>query len=289
MKPTKYGVKLFEVCEVGGYCSFFKLYSGRSQHPAGTRTFALAFELLENAGLLDKGHHLFTDRYYTSPQLAMSLHQRQTYLCGTVNRNKAGMPADFHAGGLRQGEMLVRHDSEGCMNVIQWRDKRDVFLISTTEQPRMVHTAARRPGAQPHNRPNIVHTYNSGKDGVDQNDQLCGYYSMERKSMKWYKKVFWRLIGIATVNALIVYKEVTGSTISHLDFVKQLIRDLLLEGQPMHAHRQPRLPQQQHQQSLRLLPGNHYPQPHPPTPSKHNPCKTCIVCSHVKRRVSLSV
>ena len=192
------------------------------------------------------------------------------------------MPNDFQAGGIRQGDMLVHHDTDRQINVVQWRDKRDVFLLTMTEQPAMEHVPARRPGAPPVERPNVIHTYNHGKDGVDQNDQLCSYYSMERKSMKWYKRVFWRLIGIAMVNAYIVFKKTTGPHITHIAFLKDAIRSLVIAGQlpePLQQH--PGQPQQ-HQQALRLLPGNHFPEHHPSAQTRQNPCKVCVVCSHVK-------
>ena len=70
------------------------------------------------------------------------------------------MPNDFQAGGIRQRDILVRHDTDRQINVVQWRDKRDVFLLTTTEQPAMAHVPARRPGAPPVERLNVIRTYN---------------------------------------------------------------------------------------------------------------------------------
>ena len=63
-----------------------------AKYPVGVRTFALAFKLLENADLLNKGHHLSLHRSIlpTSNQLAKALLQRQTYFCGTVRQNQCG-------------------------------------------------------------------------------------------------------------------------------------------------------------------------------------------------------
>ena len=36
------------------------------------------------------GHHLFTDNYYTSPQLYLTLYNKGTYCCGMVRPNRKG-------------------------------------------------------------------------------------------------------------------------------------------------------------------------------------------------------
>ena len=45
------------------------------------------------APLANKGYDLYTDRYYTSPQLARTLLEISTTISGTVMVNKRGMPA----------------------------------------------------------------------------------------------------------------------------------------------------------------------------------------------------
>ena len=42
-------------------------------------------------------------------------------------------------------------------------------------------------------------------NGVDKCDQYLNYYSMGRKSIKWWKIVFFRLIELCVVNAMVIY------------------------------------------------------------------------------------
>ena len=42
--------------------------------------------------LLKKGHLIYTDNFYTSPQLADYLYTQDTYLCGTIRTNRNGYP-----------------------------------------------------------------------------------------------------------------------------------------------------------------------------------------------------
>ena len=44
---------------------------------------------MDSTGLLDEGHHVYMDNYYTSPKLFEELHFRNTFACGTVNPGTA--------------------------------------------------------------------------------------------------------------------------------------------------------------------------------------------------------
>ena len=48
--------------------------------------------LLKKFKLLDKGHNLYMDNYYSSPELFEELYYRQTYACGTAHSIRKGMP-----------------------------------------------------------------------------------------------------------------------------------------------------------------------------------------------------
>ena len=47
--------------------------------------------------------------------------------------------------------------------------------------------------------------YNHYMGGVDKLDQLISTYSFTKKSKKWWKKVFFRLLEISVINACILY------------------------------------------------------------------------------------
>ena len=43
--------------------------------------------------------------------------------------------------------------------------------------------------------------------GVDLTDQMVSYYSLsQRKAMKWWKKVFWRMFHLAILNLSVVFR-----------------------------------------------------------------------------------
>jgi hypothetical protein len=56
-----------------------------------------------SAPLLDKGHTLYLDNWYYSPDLFRRLTDRQTNAIGTVRLNGKNMPPDISKNKLKQG------------------------------------------------------------------------------------------------------------------------------------------------------------------------------------------
>ena len=50
--------------------------------------------------------------------------------------------------------------------------------------------------------------------GVDKCDQYLSTYSINRRSGKWWKKVFFRMVELAVINAMVIYFDI------HKDFAK---------------------------------------------------------------------
>jgi Transposase IS4 len=53
--------------------------------------------------------------------------------------------------------------------------------------------------------PNIVSYYNRYMGGVDLVDQLKGYYGIDRKSKRWWIRLFFHFVDLAVTNAYILY------------------------------------------------------------------------------------
>lgn len=62
-------------------------------------------------------------------------------------------------------------------------------------------------------------------NGVDIADQYAVYYSFQRKSLKWWRKLFW-LMEVTVVNSYIVYKGTATSPKPHLTFCRSLVESL---------------------------------------------------------------
>lgn len=121
--------------------------------------------------------------------------------------------------------------------------------------------------------------------GVDLADQMIKYYHIERKTIKWYTKLFFHLIDMAIHNAFVIHKEHTGSEMPTLKFRLALIDQMLLSAGPDPncrggAEGRPR-PSGTDLQRMNGV--NHYPSLNPPSIAGRIKFRQCRVCNKTKR------
>ena len=271
-KRARYGVKVYKLStsegKGAGYTSAFKIYTGQDKTSKQTNVSKkVVVDLMEMAGLFDKGYTLNTDNWYSSPELFHYLQARKTNAVGTANMRRKWMPKESDMNlGKAKGSMARRSTATGML-CVQWVDKKVVTVLSTCHTSQMTTVRNRRD--QEMVKPRAVVDYNSGKKGVDLSDQLAKSYPMSRKSSKWYKKIFFFLLDLVVVNAHAVHK-ILGGSLSQLDFRMELVRGLLATGgaRPPHRSAQLRLaapPSQARltlpvtQEELDRQTGNHFP------------------------------
>ena len=183
-----------------------------------------------------KGHCVFIDNYYTSSQLLLDLLARSTYCAGTVKTNRKDFPVQLIPEETMDPGSF-RFATAGQPTAVWWRDRRDVYALSTMHNKSVVNVLKRPKGShekQPLPCPSIIDDYNQYMGGVDLIDQHLSYYTMtKRRSLKWWKKVFWRLIDITIVNAWIIFhKNHPDSSVNtqkkfRLDLAENLVQPLL--------------------------------------------------------------
>lgn len=79
--------------------------------------------------------------------------------------------------------------------------------------------------------PVAIQFYNSHMGGVDLSDQLSSLYDIDRKSLKWWKKVFYKLLLTTAVNSWIIYKELHKKPkLPFLNYVVNLAESLIATG-----------------------------------------------------------
>lgn len=72
--------------------------------------------------------------------------------------------------------------------------------------------------------------YNKNMGIVDKSDQYSTYYQVDRKSRKWWKRMFNRLLLIAVSNAWILHKQFKKKHMPLIDFLIPLSEDLINIG-----------------------------------------------------------
>lgn len=275
-KPAKYGMKAYKICDTSGYTWKFRLYTGR------TRDTILDLVISMMAGLLDKGYHLFMDNWYSSPALFTALFRRRTHACGTVRTNRMNMPRDLKPQiSMKKGESIWKRSKE--LLCMLWKDKRDVTMLSTMHTDAFDNTGKTdRDTGEEIRKPQVVLDYNRYMGGVDLSDFLTGTYADMRKSLKWYKKLVFHLNDVCVTNAYIVYCHVSRKKITHLNFVLELIEQLIAAGNAMDEERPKpgragRKGDDKAAIRLEFRKSMHWPCYVPDT-QKENPSRPCVVC-----------
>ena len=188
-------------------------------------------------GLEDKGHELYTDNYYTSPELYVHLYEKGIMACGTVRTNRKGFPKELVKKG-KQACGFYDFRTNGPLLACAWYDRRMVYLLSS------IHVAEGAAGPSTVSRrgeggvrmdvpcPPAVIDYIKYMRGVDRGDQLIELYNAGRRSKKWWKRLFFHLLECYILNAHVIYKSVLATRAStkiydllqfRMELAKQLI------------------------------------------------------------------
>ena len=229
-KPDKFGVKLFMLCDSSnGYCSRFEIYHGS---PKG-KIYDLVMRLVKP--YLKKGHKLFVDNYYTSPILFHDLRELGTGGCGTLRANRKGVPDDIKSVKLKKGESVAM--TNGILQILKWKDKRDVHICTSIHNAEFGNTGKNdRNTGQPIRKPVAILDYDKYMGAVDRCDQMISYPAFKRRTLKWWKKVFFHLLMLATLNAYLLYSEFcrkkNRKPVLHRVFRRQVAKSLISETNP---------------------------------------------------------
>ena len=277
-KPKKFGIKLWALCEsVTGYCLQFQVYTGKVETSVEHGlAYRVVFDLMKH--YLDQGYKLFMDNFYSSFQLYVDLLKHKTGACGTVRSNRLGFPKQLQGKmKMKRGEAKFLQCKE--ITAVRWFDKRDVFALSSLHGNEMVAVTCRG-NSEPVNKPKLIADYNVNMSGVDRCDQLLVYYALNRKTTKWWKRLFFRLLDMSVINAMILYvnifpekgKERQCHKKFRMELAHQLVQPLLDSyADPFGGRPSGRNPVTS---DIRLK-GKHF-------PISRQPKRSCVVCAYEK-------
>ena len=270
-KPKKWGIKIYEVCESSsGYCCEFEVYAGSNE---GVSNSAQDLTIRLMRPLLNKGHWLFTDRYYTSPALYVELLKNHTIATGTCMPNRRGLPTEYLKAKLKAGETLACKSD--ALLALKWKDKRDVVMLSSGHDSSSCQVTVRsRYGRSSKSKPVVINDYNSHMAGVDRSDQLMSYYPFGRKSFKWWKKLFFHLHTLVMTNAYTLHKKALVNKQMKVIPLKKFVQSVGDE-----LCKEVRLQNITNAEPTDRLTGRHFMEKIPPTNHKENVQRKCKVCS----------
>jgi len=278
-KPVKFGIKLWVICEAdSGYCLKFQVYTGKvDDGPERGLAYRIVFDLIKD--YLDRNYFLYYDNFYSTLKLFQDLENRKVFACGTIRSYRGQFPHTFRYAALQTGESKFMRI--GNLVGVHWKDKRDVFVLSTIHGT-AVEMVQRRRG-DPITKPEMICDYNNHMNGVDKCDQYLSSYTFCRKTVKWWKKVFVRVFELCVINSMIIYfkkhPEFQQKYQSHKKFREMLVHDLvqplldkISSGEIVYGKRKP------NDIAANRLTGKHF------SVSKFPERKACHNCGHSKSK-----
>ncbi|KAK4312806.1 hypothetical protein Pmani_015818 [Petrolisthes manimaculis] len=161
-------------------------------------------------------------RWKKKPEASQNIHA-----CGTIRSTRKDFPTLASDKELKRGQFDYRSTPNG-ITVYKWKDSKAVHMASnyhgnvTTTVKRREKDGSR--SVVP--CPQVIKDYNENMGGVDKHDMLRQLYGMNRKSMKWWHRIFFGLLDMSIVNAFVVYKEHHGS-LPLLEFRRELAQGLM--------------------------------------------------------------
>ena len=242
MKPNRFHIKLFQISEASsGYILGFHIYTGKNSScvskyskpldPDCTKTTNIVLGLLETTNLLDKGHHIYMDNYYTSPKLFSKLYYRETYACGTVRQNRKGLPLSVKKAKLKPLQSVFLRS--GPILCLKWSGekkkstKKPVTVLSTIHEANELLTKKKDAHGNRIPKPVAVYQYTKNMSGVDISDQYMSFHVALRKSMKWSRKLFFHLFNMLILNSYLLNKKFGKRKMSKHDYIEHIANYLV--------------------------------------------------------------
>ena len=185
-KRARFGIKLYQLCTINDILLAFIVYHGNlepgliSLENCPLITEKIPATVMEK--YLNKGHHVFIDKYYTSLSLAEYLIQNWTYVTGTIREHRKHFLVKMKTLRLEKGDAAFYQHED--VVVAKYRAKKDrsngkpkeVYVLSTANAPAMKHTNKRDIDGNIITKPICIISYNHNMGGVDMMDQQGGCY-----------------------------------------------------------------------------------------------------------------
>ena len=131
------------------------------------------------------------------------------YCTSTMRANRKGflkglLPPN---ASMPQGSNRFASSSTHNLTAVWWKDRKDVFVMSTLHKKAVEKVMKRPKGAKEKSTPclSMIVDYNQNMGGVDLTDQYLSYYSLTtRRILKCWK--FFGTLSTCVLNSWVIYR-----------------------------------------------------------------------------------
>lgn len=182
-KHKQYGIKKFQSCDSKtSYVLHVELYSGTDYLAAQPRldddeevganlfTHRVVMHVMKRSGCLDKGHHLYTDNFYTMIPLAEELLQRNTFKTGTINKRSKHLSKTVKQAKLGKRESIYFRKGEVLLVGFRQKVTRKPVLVVTKGYHAEDQIVRSKKGLV-RRKPLLIHQFNQSTGGIYVSDK----------------------------------------------------------------------------------------------------------------------
>ena len=231
MKPIKRGYKLWCLADDDGYVYKTDVYTGKKEDAGRRSELGLGGDVVTSllSNVKEPNHKVTFDNFFSSIPLLEDLQTKKILACGTIRANRKGLPKLIEDKKMKRGDFDYRSTPYG-ISVYKWMDSKPVHFISNYHGDTLTTVERKKyDGSRVTVQcPDVVKDYNEHMGGVDKHDAARQCYGSDRKSTKWWHRLFFGLLDMALVNAHILYnEEMANENISMFDFVRNVALGLM--------------------------------------------------------------
>ena len=184
----------------------------------------------------------------------------------------------------KKGDKFVKNN--GTLLAVKFKDRKVFQMLLSVHSIADVEVGRNHPGTgRPITKPEIVHDYNKFMGAVDRCDQMVAYSCFRRRTMKWWKKVFFHLFSLSILNAYILYKQRTQSPVLQRTFRRELVKELVRNSGISHSLTPRGHPRRSAEGLTHLQVGGHFPEEILGTGKKSNITWACVVCFPAQKKI----
>jgi hypothetical protein len=215
-KPIKSGFKLWSRYDDRVYTYQFEIYHGTrignaeaKRNRKNEATDQVFLDLC--APLANNGHIVAFDSFFTSVSVMDKLYESGTNAVGTINRIRVNQPI-MQEKLLKQDEFRAKvgGQTETCRkSLFLWKDTKAFRVLSYYhDSDTVVVQRKQRDGTYLEKLcPKAMADYSKFMGGIDTAIQLRSYYERDRRSKKWWHRLFFALLETSLVNAWICFND----------------------------------------------------------------------------------
>ena len=151
-------------------------------------------------------NNITCDNFFTSLDLGRKLLKERLTLVGTIRKNRKELPPEFVTAKKKDAKTtLYGFQAEAMVASYCPKKGKVVTLMSSMHLSRGEEVGTE-------SKPEVIMYYNSTKGGVDTMDQLVRCYSTKRMTRRWPMAVFYNMVDVSALNALIIYISLNQDT-----------------------------------------------------------------------------